>query len=93
MPSFQKLFEKEKDNIQFLFVTTDSIEKVESFKLKHIYTFPVYQGISNPIQEFETSSIPRTIVIDESGKIVIDKSGGADWFNASIQKEFEKIAD
>lgn len=93
MPSFQKLYEHKNEAIEFLFVTTDPIEKIENFKSRHNYSFPVYQIISSPIQEFETSSIPRTIVIDESGKIVIDKSGGADWFSESIQKELENLID
>lgn len=93
MPSFQMLYEHKKEDIEFLFVTTDPLEKIENFKSSHNYTFPVYQIISSPIKEFETSSIPRTIVIDESGKIVIDKSGGADWFSESIQTELEKIID
>ncbi|NRA93192.1 MAG: TlpA family protein disulfide reductase [Psychroserpens sp.] len=93
MPSFQKLYEHNNKNIEFLFVTTDAVEKIKKFKLENGYTFPVYQIISDPIDQFETTSIPRTVVIDKSGKIIIDKGGVADWFSDSIQGELGNLVD
>lgn len=90
MPSLQKLYDKYGNKIEFLFVTNDPLdEKVISFKTKKEYTFPVFQGISNPKGELITSSIPRTLLIDKNGKIVIDKSGAVNWFDVDIQNQID----
>ncbi|WP_299118075.1 TlpA family protein disulfide reductase [uncultured Winogradskyella sp.] len=85
MPSLQKLYDKYGQEVDFLFVTNDSIDKIKAFKEKYNYTFPVYQIQSNPTEELQTSSIPRTLIINQKGEIIIDKSGAVDWYNDSVQ--------
>ena len=91
MPSLQKLYDKYGDKVEFLFVTNDSIDKIKAFKAKKNYTFPVYQILSNPIKELQTSSIPRTLIISQKGEIIIDKFGAVDWFGENIQNEMNKL--
>ena len=93
MPSFQKLYEKYRNDIEFVFATNEAFEKIEAFKIKNNYNFPVYQILSNPPAELKTSSIPRTIVINKSGDIIIDKSGAVDWFSNKVQKELDKLIE
>lgn len=91
MPSLQKLYEKYGDNVAFLFVTNDPIDKVESFKLKNDYNFPVYLRRSNAPKELITKSIPRTLLIDKKGNIVIDKNGAVDWFVDDVKNQINKL--
>ncbi|TCK66621.1 thiol-disulfide isomerase/thioredoxin [Winogradskyella wandonensis] len=91
MPSLQKLYDKYGDNAEFIFVTDDSIDKIEAFKAKNSYTFPVYQTASNPPDGLTTKSIPRTVIINKKGEIVIDKSGAVDWYNSKIQEQIELL--
>ncbi|GGI57263.1 TlpA family protein disulfide reductase [Winogradskyella haliclonae] len=93
MPSLQKLYDKYGQDIDFLFVTNDSIDKIEAFKEKNNYTFPVYQILSNPPKELQTSSIPRTLIINPKGEIIIDKSGAVDWFGEKVKKEIDKLLE
>ena len=81
MPEIQKLYEhfKDNENIDFYLITNDKIGKIKSFIEKRGYTFPVYHSLSNTPVSFRTRSIPTTFVISKSGKIVIQKTGAANW--------------
>ncbi|SHG39960.1 TlpA family protein disulfide reductase [Winogradskyella jejuensis] len=91
MPSLQKLYDKYEGKVEFLFVTNDPIEKIEAFKAKNNYTFPVYQIDSYPPNQLTTKSIPRTLIINKKGEIVMDKSGAVDWFNSKVQQQIELL--
>ena len=89
MPSLEKLYDKYKDDVVFLFVTNDDNALITKFKDSKNFTFPSYQPIDNNL--FEVNSIPRTFVIDKSGKIAIDKSGAIDWYSQSVQDEIDTL--
>lgn len=91
MPSLQKLYDKYKNDVVFLFITSDNMEVVSEFKAKRSYAFPVYNAPKEFFEAFEISSIPRTFVIDKQGEIVIDKSGAVDWYKDSVRKELTKL--
>lgn len=92
MPSLQKLYSKYKDDVEFLFVTSsDTKEIIKAFKAKNNYTFPVFQAKTNPPNILKTGSIPRTLIINKKGDLVIDKSGAVDWFGNNIQKEIDNL--
>jgi len=91
MPSLQKLYDTYGDKVAFMFITNDPLPKIEDFKTKHNYTFPVYLRRFNTPEILITKSIPRTLLIDQNGEILIDKSSAVDWFSVKIRKEIEKL--
>ncbi|WP_299129352.1 TlpA disulfide reductase family protein [uncultured Winogradskyella sp.] len=91
MPSLQKLFDKYGEKVEFLFVTNESPEIIKAYKAKNNYTFPVYFRKSEAPEALITTSIPRTVIIDKNGQIVIDKTGAVDWFDTKIQKELNTL--
>ncbi|MFD1063568.1 TlpA family protein disulfide reductase [Winogradskyella litorisediminis] len=92
MASLQKLYNKYEKRVDFIFVTADALdEKISNFKENKKYTFPVYQIMSKPPSELMTTSIPRTVLIDKNGEIIIDKSGAADWFSEDVQKQIDEL--
>ena len=93
MESLQELFTKfsENEKVEFLFITSDPLEKTNSFKEKHNYTFPVYRQISIEPEVFDVSSIPRTFVLDKEGNIVVDKTGASNWSSDSVVKLIEDL--
>ena len=91
MPSLEKLYKDYKDDIVFLLVSDEKPEVISKFKSKNAYDFLVYASASANPELLNTSSIPRTFVIDKKGHIVIDKSGAADWNSASVRKLLDDL--
>lgn len=91
MPSLQALYNSYGKQVDFYFITNDPLEKVEAFKMKNGYTFPVYLRRSNEPSQLKTRSIPRTLVISKNGEIIIDKNGAVDWNSESIRKQLDVL--
>ena len=91
MTSLDKLYMKYADSVEFLFITNDSPKTFKKFKKKKAYEFPVYNQLEKSPKELETTSIPRTLIINKNGEIVIDTYGAVDWFSNKVQKEIEAL--
>ncbi len=91
MPSLDKLYKDYKDDVVFLLVSDEEQEVISKFKEKNDYDFLVYGSVSPSPELLETSSIPRTFVIDRKGNIVIDKSGAADWNSKSVRNLLDSL--
>ncbi|MEF3080316.1 TlpA family protein disulfide reductase [Winogradskyella poriferorum] len=91
MPSLQDLYNDYGDKVEFLFITTDSFETVQAFKTKNNYTFPVYIRRSDYPKELITRSIPRTLIVNKQGDIIIDKSGAVDWNSDNIRAQLDQL--
>jgi peroxiredoxin len=89
MPSMQKLYADYQDKIVFLFVTTDSFEKANAFLVKENLTLPIYQSITNPPLEMESSTIPATYIVDKDGNVIVAKIGTAKWNSDSFRKKLD----
>jgi thiol-disulfide isomerase/thioredoxin len=89
MPSMQKLYGDYQDKIVFLFVTTDSFERANTFLVKENLTLPVYQSITNPPLEMESSTIPATYLIDKQGNVIVAKIGTANWNSDSFREKLD----
>ena len=79
MQSLENLYKAYNEKVTFLFITSDDMSLVQKFKDKKGYTFKVYNPMKAWPKEFETRSIPRTIIINKNGEIVVDKSGALQW--------------
>jgi thiol-disulfide isomerase/thioredoxin len=91
MPSIQKLYVDYQDKMVFLFVTTDSFEKANAFMVKENLTLPVYQSITKPPLEMESSTIPATYLIDQSGNVIVAKIGTANWNSDSFREKLDAL--
>ncbi|SFJ05805.1 TlpA family protein disulfide reductase [Myroides guanonis] len=92
-PSFQKLYDDYKDKVVFLFVTSESEDKVKAFKLKHGYTLPIYYPVSAPPEAMQSNSIPASFVIDKKGTIVVKKFRAADWNSSSFRTILDSLIE
>ncbi|TDE42136.1 TlpA family protein disulfide reductase [Flavobacterium rhamnosiphilum] len=89
MPSMQKLYADYQDKIVFLFVTTDSFERANAFLVKENLTLPIYQSVTNPPLEMESSTIPATYLIDKQGNVIVAKIGTANWNSDSFREKLD----
>ena len=91
MPSLQALYNDYKDDVVFIFSTTDDFETVKNFKQKRNFTFEVFRPTRNVPPELQTSSIPRTFIINKKGEIVVDESGAVDWNSATVRSQLDQF--
>ncbi|QDO94155.1 redoxin domain-containing protein [Formosa sediminum] len=91
MPSLVALHKDYKDKVQFLFVSNEDEDVIVAFLKKHNYTIPVHQPMSAVPERLHTSTIPRTLLISKSGKIVIDKTGASNWNSNTVRTTIEQL--
>ncbi len=91
MPSLNKLYKAYEDKVILLYVSDEANETLLKFKDKNDYNFPVYHSIAALPSEFDVTSIPRTFVIDKKGRVVVDKTGAANWFSNNFKEELDKL--
>lgn len=91
MPSMEKLYLDYKDDVVFLFVSNEEQEIISKFKKKNEYQFLVHASVTQSPKLLETSSIPRTFVLDQKGHVVIDKTGAADWNSTAVRELLDDL--
>jgi len=95
MPEIQKLYNqfKDNDNVDFYLITSDPIKKMKSFVDKRGFSFPVYKAQSDSPFPFKVKTIPTTFVISKSGKIVLQKTGAANWGGSKMVKIINDLSN
>lgn len=91
MPSMQLLYDDYKGKIEFVFVSNEDFLKINTFKNTNNYTFKVYSPITTYPEGINVSSIPRTLLIDKTGNIVIDKTGAANWNSETVRSTIDRL--
>ncbi|WP_335966628.1 TlpA disulfide reductase family protein [Galbibacter sp. PAP.153] len=91
MPSLQDLYTDYKNDVLFLFVTNENSKSVSTFLDKHHYNFPVFTPLSPVPDKIKASSMPTTYLIDKKGKIIIDKTGAADWNSKKVRELLDRL--
>ena len=91
LPSMQNLYTKYKEQVVFLFVTNEAPHVVNAFLERKGYTLPVYNTLTNYPDFFDVTSIPKTYLIDKNGKIVINKSGAANWDSDLVNDTIKQL--
>ncbi len=90
MPSLQKLYNDYGNKIEFVFISDESFKTINSFLEKNEYTFKVYKEASKS-EFFNVRGIPRTFLINKQGKVVIDKTGAANWNSDSVRNTIDDL--
>ncbi len=91
MPSIQKLYNDYMDKVEFVFITNEKAETVNSFLNKKNYSLPSYNEKNKTPSEFYTSSIPTTFVLNKKGEIVEYIVGVKDWNSSSFRKKLDDL--
>lgn len=92
LPFIQELYNDYKDKITFIFVTDENWNTVERFFDKYNYKLPAYNSVTMPPKTFlETNSIPASYLIDAEGRILIRKTGAADWNSNKVRDLLDNL--
>jgi len=91
MPGIADLYEKYKDQINFVFVSNERPETVGKFIVKHSYQdLPFYFTGTVP-NDFASNSIPATFIISKKGKVVLAKKGAARWNTGKTERLLKQL--
>ncbi|WP_341224954.1 TlpA disulfide reductase family protein [uncultured Arcticibacterium sp.] len=85
MPSMQALYNDYKDKAVFVFVSNEDKAAIDKFIAKRKFDLPIYQALNPPPALLEGNSLPTTYLIDESGAVLIEKTGSADWNSDNVR--------
>ncbi|NOX86412.1 MAG: TlpA family protein disulfide reductase [Chlorobi bacterium] len=93
MPGIAELYEKYKNDVNFVFVTNEKPQAVEKFALKHNYKdLPFY--FTGPVPSvFASTSIPATFIISRKGKVVLNKKGAARWNTGKTERLLKQLIE
>lgn len=93
MPSMQTLYNVYKNKIEFVFVSNEERSVINKFLKENGYTFKVYNAVTQYPNAFDVSSIPRTFLIDKKGRIIIDKTGAANWNSETVRYTIDALLE
>ena len=87
MPSIQKLYERMKDEMEFVMISVDSNEDaLKKFLKDKDYKFPIYhEGWKKAAELYKIRAIPTTFLIDKKGMIKVGPIQGS--------REYDKLED
>lgn len=91
MPELQELYKNYKDEVDFYFVSTESVLKLNLFLDKKGYLLPVYIQREKAPTLIETNSLPTTFLISKSGELVIKKTGAASWNSDKVHQIIDDL--
>ncbi len=91
MPSFQKLYDKFGDQVDFYFVSQEQTPIIERFLKEKKYHLPVYQPKTNLPKEFISDGLPTTFVLNKKGEVSIKEVGAKDWFSSGFQEQLKEM--
>jgi thiol-disulfide isomerase/thioredoxin len=91
MPSISNLYDKYKDSVNFIFISTESHIDAAKYLEKNSYDFPVYTTAGEIPEALITSTIPTTILISKGGNLVMYKTGAARWDSRNAYKIIDRL--
>jgi len=96
MPNINSLYNKieNKEDVVFLMISHDEeMRTARAWVKRKGFDFPIYQ-LSSPLPDvFETGVVPSTFVVSPEGKIVVSKTGMANYDTKRFKKYLLKLAE
>ena len=93
MPSLQNLYDRYKDEVNFVFISNEDPEVVKKFMEGRAYDLPLYTVVGRVPVAFETSTLPTTILIGSGGRIVLYKTGAARWDSKKVFSMMDELIE
>lgn len=91
MPSLQKLFDQYGAKVDFYFIAAEDESVIRNFLNQKNYTIPVYIEQSATPDQLKSTAYPTTYIIAKNGRIVMDKTGAANWNSAKVKELLDTL--
>ncbi len=92
LPSIQKLYNDYNTKVEFVFVTNEKWEVVNTYYKENGYELPTYNLGSRLPTILETSSIPQTFILSKQGEIMVSKNGAANWNSNKVRELLDELS-
>ncbi len=91
MPTLEKLYQQYGQDIHFLFISGQQMQKQQSYLNQNGYSLPSYQLLSRPGGNLNYSVLPTSLIISKDNRIILRKEGAVNWQSRKVQQIFEKV--
>ncbi len=93
LPSINKLYNQFKDDVAFLLISNESLEKVKRYHTKKEYDVPfhIIDEAGKIPNLYYHESIPYTLIINKNGKIIKTSVGAEDWDDEDFINELKEL--
>ena len=91
MPAIESLYQQYGEDMHFLLISNQNLEKQEHYLAQYSYELPSYRLISEPSGSFNFSVLPTTIIISGEQQIVLRKKGAVNWQSRSVKKLIREL--
>ena len=95
MPSINELYGKLKNNKNIVFIMVDAdgnFDKSGLFMRKRNYAMPLYRVAGNFPEALFKGTLPTTVIIDKTGKMVFRHEGSADYGGSKVSDYLQQLA-
>ncbi|MEM1259815.1 MAG: TlpA family protein disulfide reductase, partial [Bacteroidota bacterium] len=82
---------KYKGKMHFYIITDEERPPVETFMVKHRFTFPVTYLIIGEQAPIAVPEPPHSFLIDRKGFIVMENDGIADWSAKKVHRTIDQL--
>lgn len=91
LPSIQKLYDAYGDKIDFILITHEDADAIQTFMDKKEFDFPVVRPRMETPAKLLERTIPTNYVIDKTGKVVVKEQGATDWNSQKIHNTLDAL--
>ncbi len=91
MPSMQELYNSYGEKLPIFLVTSEQRSKVVNYLTESGFDLPVYFQKSQAMGLFDVHSYPTSLLISESGEVLVNKKGAANWNSGDFRKKLDAI--
>ncbi len=91
LPGIIDIYEKYKDDVNFVLVSDESMVKVRAFAKKNGFDANLFYRSNAVPPDFISQSIPTTFIISKKGVVVLSKKGAARWSSGSVEDVLNKL--
>jgi thiol-disulfide isomerase/thioredoxin len=92
MPSVQELYNKHKENVQFLMVSYEEKSIIKDFLESKGYNLPVYTSQYRAPDKLYSTTLPTTFIISPTGEIVLSHQGTANWNSEKVNNLLTELS-
>ena len=92
LPYLQEFYDDYKDEVKFVFISSEDRATVDGFLEKEGYQLPTFQlGSAPPTYFQESNALPSSYIIDKQGRVAVFKTGAGRWSSSFFYRKLDRL--